>query len=125
MIPHARLHPSAPMIMVATSVRPALITLSVLVATMTMIRPNRISETRSTGSSMGLIPGFPSGVIAPRSAPRCNLPYRRKHGGLAPAMQFVAGDREMVRKAGRDGEADSDRRPVVHLQHLRPRPRDD
>src|SRR5688572_17575679 len=51
MMPQARLQPSAPRIMVLTSARPAVITLSVPVLVNTMIRPNRISETRSIGSS--------------------------------------------------------------------------
>src|SRR6476659_4521010 len=54
MIPHARLHPSAPMSIVRTSSRPASATLSEPVNVRTMIRPKRTSETRSIGSSTRL-----------------------------------------------------------------------
>src|SRR6187431_1341594 len=51
MMPQARLHPSAPMIMVLTSARPAVSTLRVPVLVRTMMSPNKTSEIRSTGSS--------------------------------------------------------------------------
>ena len=51
MMPHPRLHPSAPMSIVRVSSRPASATLSEPVNVSTMMRPKRISETRSIGSS--------------------------------------------------------------------------
>ena len=52
MIPHAMLHPSAPISIARTSSRPASATLSDPVKVSTMIRPNSISDSRSTGSRM-------------------------------------------------------------------------
>ena len=54
MIPHARLQPKAPMSISRTSSRPARFTLNEHVKVSTMINPNRISETRSMGSSSRL-----------------------------------------------------------------------
>src|SRR5207249_459646 len=54
MIPHARLHPSAPMSIVRMFSGPASATLSEPVKVRTMIRPKRTSETRSIGSNTRL-----------------------------------------------------------------------
>src|ERR1041384_1997452 len=51
MIPQARLQPRAPTSISRTSAWPAVATLSDPVKVRTMIRPNRTSVTRSTGSS--------------------------------------------------------------------------
>ena len=53
-MPQARLQPSAPKIMVLTSARPPVTTLSVPVMVSTMISPNKISEIRSIGSTRRL-----------------------------------------------------------------------
>ena len=50
MIPHARLHPRAPISIARTSSRPASATLSEPVKVSTMISPNSTSDTRSIGS---------------------------------------------------------------------------
>src|SRR5687768_11501461 len=51
MMPQARLQPSAPTTIVFTSARPDVTTLKVEVLVSTIIKPNRISDTRSIGSS--------------------------------------------------------------------------
>src|SRR6266403_3963911 len=54
MIPHARLHPSAPMSMVRTCSRPAPATLNEQVKVRTMIKANKISVILSIGSRIRL-----------------------------------------------------------------------
>src|SRR5579864_1531143 len=65
MIPHARLHPNAPIKSSRTSSRPAPATLNEQVKVRTMIRANRTSEILSIGSSMGFGPFVrDSGIVA-------------------------------------------------------------